>query len=165
MIDAPAGPDLFAVPPGTFKWTHTFPPGLRGGTSGLNRSQLVLRAHVGHRFACRLEHLQATWLDEGAEILTIGDERGKELQAAIAQHDIDSYRVQHGKPVVIRIIGETPIESRLVCLTPRTELQFPDAAMGAPTGSPREGDECRRQRDLRTTGTTLHRLRTDAGRK
>lgn len=52
-----------------------------------------------------IDALQGTFVGEGQEILTIGDERSKEFVLSVAQEDAELFETQIGKSVVVQLRG------------------------------------------------------------
>ena len=98
---------------------------------------LTIRApRNGNVVARDLALLVDAWLEKGEEVLVIGDDSCKEVQAAIAQHDIDSFRARRKEPIVVHVIGESRIEGTLTRLTPRAGIEPPHDALCSSNGGP-----------------------------
>ncbi|MCA9072449.1 MAG: efflux RND transporter periplasmic adaptor subunit, partial [Planctomycetaceae bacterium] len=101
------------------------------------RERLLVRApQAGRVMARELPLLPETYLKEGDPILEIGDPENKELQIAISQPDIETYRSRLSQSVPIRLRIGTTIQGNLIKLDPRATQTCPHPALCAPVGGP-----------------------------
>jgi hypothetical protein len=77
-----------------------------------------------------------TYLEEGAEILVVGDDAHKRLRISIAQEDATRFRSLVGRPVRFRMRSSETREGRLERLIPRASKTPPHTALCAPLGGP-----------------------------
>ena len=101
------------------------------------RAGLLVRAPIRGRVMAReLPWLRETYLEEGDPILEIGQPREKELQIAISQPDIETYRSRLQQPVRVRLRSGETVRGMLVKLDPRATETPPHPALCAPHGGP-----------------------------
>lgn len=101
------------------------------------KQRLLLRAPItGQVIARRLPWREQEYLKEGDPLLEIGDLNQKELQIAIAQIDIQTFRSSLEKPVTIRLRMGGTVQGELATLEPRATLTPPHQSLCAPYGGP-----------------------------
>jgi putative peptide zinc metalloprotease protein len=98
--------------------------------------QLAVRAPSdGTVMRRQLDALLGTYLNEGDEILAIGNDDQKEIRLSVAQEDVDSFQCSLDEPVLIHV-GSDRLLARLTRITPRATLQPPDVSLCATHGGP-----------------------------
>jgi hypothetical protein len=103
----------------------------------LQVDNLTIRApSSGTVVARQLKTLTDVYLEPGDEILSIGNERHKELQVAISEDDLDSFKNTIGRPVRIRLPDRHVFQSHLLRINPRGSLKCPHAGFSAANGGP-----------------------------
>lgn len=90
----------------------------------------------GRVMARNLDTLLMTYLEEGAEILAVGDDEHKQLRVSIAQEDAAPFRSRTGGPVKLRMRSAATSEGRLSRIIPRASKTPPHMALCAPLGGP-----------------------------
>ncbi len=99
--------------------------------------RLLVRAPRSGKVIGRdLDTLSGTYVNEGTQLLAIGEETQKELQISVAQDDLDAFTTRVGQPVNVRFPGTGRRNCRLVKLEPRAKLEPPHASLCAPLGGP-----------------------------
>jgi len=99
--------------------------------------RLTVRSPVsGTVMARNLDTLLMTYLEEGAEVLAVGDDTHKQLRVSIAQEDSASFRTQEGKPVKLRLRSTELSEGQLSRVIPGASKTPPHLALCAPVGGP-----------------------------
>lgn len=83
-----------------------------------------------------LEQLLGVHVDEGAELLSLGDESSKELRAAVSQQDLESFTRRVGERVRVELPGRRVLAGELEQVEPRALREPPAAALAAPGGGP-----------------------------
>lgn len=83
-----------------------------------------------------LSQLLGTYLSAGEELLTLGNEREKEIRVALAQEDWEAFQRQQGKPVRVDVPGQRRWHATLQEVQPRATLQPLHPALIAPHGGP-----------------------------
>ena len=86
--------------------------------------------------ARNLELLLNTYVEEGAELLTIGDDQRKELQVSIRQEDVEDMARYLVKPVECRVRSHPTFEGQLARITHRAVNKPLHPALCAPNGGP-----------------------------
>jgi putative peptide zinc metalloprotease protein len=98
---------------------------------------MICRAPISGRIMARnLDTLLMTYLEEGAEILAVGDDTHKRLRISIAQEDTTLFRSHATKPVRLRLRSSKISEGRLSRVIPRASKTPPHMALCAPLGGP-----------------------------
>jgi hypothetical protein len=98
---------------------------------------LVVRAPLQGRVMARnLELKRDTFLAEGDELLTVADERRKELQIAIPQEDMESVMRAVGDEVVVRLPSRGRFVGRLNRVCPRAVTAPLHPGLCAANGGP-----------------------------
>jgi putative peptide zinc metalloprotease protein len=90
----------------------------------------------GSVMARNLDALLMTYLEEGAEILAIGDDTCKRLRVSIAQEDTPLFRSHRAQPVRLRLRSCEVSQGRLSRVVPRASKTPPHFALCAPLGGP-----------------------------
>jgi hypothetical protein len=99
--------------------------------------QLVARAPVGGRIISRnLDSRIGIHLDEGDEILAIGNEEKKELRIAVSQRNHDLFQAYLGELVQVHMRPHKPFRGRLALLEPQARLEPTHAALCASMAGP-----------------------------
>lgn len=99
--------------------------------------QLVVRAPRSGRFARRgLDSLLDTFIDQGAEIGVIGDERRKEIQLSLSEDDYEAFTRRGGAPVLVNVPRQPLWRDSIDIIQPRATLQPPHPALIASNGGP-----------------------------
>jgi putative peptide zinc metalloprotease protein len=99
--------------------------------------QLVVRAPRSGRFACRaIDALRDTFLEQGAEIGVIGDERRKELRLSLSEDDYESFTRRGGASVLVNVPRQPLWRDTIDIIQPRATLQPPHPALIASNGGP-----------------------------
>lgn len=83
-----------------------------------------------------LDALAGTYLEVGDEILSIGDERKKELRVSVAQADLKMFSQRIGQSLRVSLPQQPLWESRLEKVIPRATLTPPHPALAAVNGGP-----------------------------
>jgi putative peptide zinc metalloprotease protein len=106
----------------------------------LGRTQAleIRAASRGHVIGRNLEALEGQYLPMGAEVLSVGDERRKQIRLSVAQKDIDFFLQQIGLHPHLRVKGHpgTVSDAQLVKVNPRATCSLPHAALAAQNGGP-----------------------------
>jgi putative peptide zinc metalloprotease protein len=101
------------------------------------RDALSVRAPRRGRVMVRdPEALTGTYLEEGDEILAIGDAANKELRASVAEADAQHFAARLGNGVEFRLRGRPAGSGRLLRLTPSASTELVHPALGAQFGGP-----------------------------
>ncbi|NIL98010.1 MAG: HlyD family efflux transporter periplasmic adaptor subunit, partial [Planctomycetales bacterium] len=99
--------------------------------------QLTIRAPAAGTVVRRqLDRLLGTYLQQGDEILSIGNGQQKEVRLSVAQEDVDLFQAAVGKAVRIRVPGNDTILAPLTSLEPRATRQPPHVSLCATHGGP-----------------------------
>ena len=85
-----------------------------------------------------LQRLPGSFVKEGDELLSIGEETNKKIELSIAQEDVDFFREHVGTTVkaVLRSPGHEPIECKLVRVEPRGSQTLSHPALAASADGP-----------------------------
>jgi len=83
-----------------------------------------------------LDTLAGTYLELGDEIVSIGDERQKDLRVSVGQNDLDTISKRTGKSLRVNLPQQPLWESRLDKVNPRATLAPTHPAMAAANGGP-----------------------------
>jgi len=114
--------------------------------------RLTVRAPVAGRVIGRdLGCLIGAYLDEGAQIVALADERSKQLKISVSQHDTDPFSANVGASVRVRLPGVATFRGTLSELAPRADVRLPDPSLCATFGGPlsvRAKDRSRDEADL-----------------
>lgn len=98
---------------------------------------LICRSPIsGTVMARNLDTLLMTHLEEGAEILAVGDDKHKQVRISIAQEDAPLFRSRTGVPVSLRMRSAERSQGRLTRIIPRASKTPPHLALCAPLGGP-----------------------------
>jgi putative peptide zinc metalloprotease protein len=103
----------------------------------IERQRVGLRvfAPVAGRIVAReLDNAIGTYVKEGTQLLTVADERRKELLVCVSHDHIDDIAPSLGKTVTFRSRGLTVHEGRLTRLEPRASRRLPHPALSAAVG-------------------------------
>ena len=96
---------------------------------------LSVRAPIAGRVMARqLSSLPMTYIAQGTELLSIGNDDRKELQVCIAQEDVDRLSLYLDRTVSCRIRSRGTVEGHLTRITPRATRTPPAPALCAPNG-------------------------------
>jgi putative peptide zinc metalloprotease protein len=96
---------------------------------------LQVRAPVSGEVIRRsLAHTLGTYVDERAVLLSIANERSKELVVSVSQQDFDNAVPSLGDTVYVRLGSQPRVPGRLVRLEPRASTELPHAALAASDG-------------------------------
>jgi putative peptide zinc metalloprotease protein len=99
--------------------------------------RLTVRAPCAGKIIRRdLATIIGTYLNEGDEIATIGDESKKELQISISQDDLEVFAGQVGKLGQVEIPRYSPLQSTLEKVMPRASLTPLHPALATANGGP-----------------------------
>jgi len=90
----------------------------------------------GRVMARNLDALEGTYLEEGAEMLAVGEDSHKRLRISVAQEDTSLFRSQVGKPVEFRLRSSETAKGVLSRIIPRASKSPPHMALCAPLGGP-----------------------------
>lgn len=103
----------------------------------LAKSKLTAPA-AGTIITPEVHQLPGTFVNEGDEILSIGQESNKKIELSIAQEDADFFRDYVGTKVqaVLRSPGFGPIECRLIRVEPRGSQAVSHPALAASADGP-----------------------------
>jgi putative peptide zinc metalloprotease protein len=97
----------------------------------------LVRAPVSGRIVARnLVQRVGSYVQEGAELLTVADESRKELVISIGQEEIDSIMPHVGEPIRFRVGSRMTRAGRLDRLDPRASTALPHPALSASVGGP-----------------------------
>lgn len=103
----------------------------------LQVDQLAIYAPSAGRVVARnLAAKQGVWLEQGDEIVTIGNESKKELALSIAQNDLKVFDRRVGETVLIHLPHRAAFEGKLQRVVPQATLEPPHAALLAANGGP-----------------------------
>ncbi len=99
--------------------------------------RLTVRAPcAGNIIRRNLNTLLGTYLKDGDEILSLGDESNKELRLSIAQEDLDTFAQREGQTVCVDVPGHDLSHSLLEKVIPRATQSSPHPALAAVNGGP-----------------------------
>ena len=99
--------------------------------------QLTVVAPIGGQIIGRnLPSIRGTYVNEGAELFSIGNKRAKEIQISVAQEDLETFSHRLGKPVSVRVRGAGRLISSCQTVSPRASLKPLHAGLIAPNGGP-----------------------------
>ncbi|MFM7070551.1 MAG: site-2 protease family protein [Planctomycetota bacterium] len=99
--------------------------------------QLVVRAPRSGRFTRRgFDFLIDTFLEQGAEIGVIGDERRKEIRLSLSEDDYEAFARRGGAPVLVNVPRQPLWRDSIDVIQPRATLQPPHPALIASNGGP-----------------------------
>lgn len=94
--------------------------------------RLTVRApSAGQVIRRNLATLLGTYIEQGDEILSLGDDSRKELRVSVAQDDLDAFRFSS---ICIQVPHESSWQGRLEKIVPRATLSLPHLALGAVHG-------------------------------
>lgn len=100
-------------------------------------AQLIVRAPVdGQVLSRNLAALFGTYLNQGDELVSIGDDAAKEVRISVSQDDLDAYQAQVGKSIRVDVPNQPIWQARLDKIVPRATLQPPHAALTTVNGGP-----------------------------
>lgn len=100
---------------------------------------LDVRAPASGKVICRsIGQLLGTHLIEGEQVLSIADEKSKEVIVAIDQRHFDTVVPRVGEPVQVRAGSQPRVTGKLVRLEPRASTQLQHPALSATEGGPLE---------------------------
>ena len=96
----------------------------------------VLAPISGSVVSDELDSLIGTYLDEGHELMVIGDERQKEIRLSIAQSDARAFSARVGQPVTARLKSSSfkPLELSLGAVEPGVSRRVENLAITAAGG-------------------------------
>ncbi len=110
------------------------------------RDELLRRAEgltitasaAGHVMGQDLAMMEGQYLTIGSIVMSVGDERRKQVRLSVAQQDVDFFLRQVGSQPNVRIKGHarSVCDARLTRVNPRAVRQLPDAALAVPNGGP-----------------------------
>ena len=99
--------------------------------------QLTIRAPIaGQVMGRNLGVLLDTHVSQGAEILSIGNTKAKEVQISVSQQDLDTFANHIKKPIMIRVRGAGRFPSALDKVSPRAAMEPLHPALCSPNGGP-----------------------------
>ena len=99
--------------------------------------RLRVYAPVGGRIVARnLRNLLGTYVEEGTELLAVGDERRKELRVSIAQDQVDEVLPLLGQTTRFRVGDCRIYAGTLSRIEPRASRELPHPALSATVGGP-----------------------------
>ena len=99
------------------------------------REQLIVKAPMSGRIAGRnLDELRGSFIKEGTEIFTIGNESTKEVQLSIAQEDMDAFQANLKQSVLVVLPGHATLVGKVDRLQPRASVEPGSDALAAPNG-------------------------------
>jgi hypothetical protein len=103
----------------------------------LARSKLSAPAK-GKVLAADVQRLIGTYVQEGDELLSIGEESHKKIELSIAQEDVELFRQFVGQNVkaILRGPGHDPVECRLTRIEPRGSQALSHPALAASADGP-----------------------------
>jgi putative peptide zinc metalloprotease protein len=116
---------------------QAFATEIRERKSQLSQSSVV--APAGGRVITRdLDSLIGSYVQEGEEILAIGNESQKEILMAVAQQDVKTFTACSGDPVdaFLKTAGGKTLECKLGTVDPRASQTLDQPALGANNGGP-----------------------------
>ncbi|MDH3716607.1 MAG: HlyD family efflux transporter periplasmic adaptor subunit [Planctomycetota bacterium] len=97
--------------------------------------QLTVRAPTaGTVVRRRLDMLLGTYLKQGDEIVSIGNDQQKEVRLSVAQEDVEFFQSAVGQPVRVRVAGGEKMLAQLTKLEPRATRQPPHLSLCASNG-------------------------------
>ena len=99
---------------------------------------LLVRAPIAGRvMARRVEELIGQYLQAGTQLVTVGDERSKELLVVIPQDEVDLFSSRAGQTVTVRLRGGgPPLDGRLMKIDPSAQVHLPHAALSGACHGP-----------------------------
>jgi putative peptide zinc metalloprotease protein len=99
--------------------------------------ELTVHAPSAGKTICQnLSALIGTYLQEGDEIVSLGDEAKKELRLSVSQDDLDVFAQRVGKPVCVDVSRHALWHSQLAKVIPRATLSPTHPALAAANGGP-----------------------------
>jgi len=96
----------------------------------------VIAPEGGQIIARNIASQLGAYLEQGDEILSLGDETKKELRLSIDQNDLHAFTERVGKPVRIDVAGRPLWSSALEKVIPRATIALPHPALIAANGGP-----------------------------
>lgn len=115
---------------------------------------LLIRApRAGKVVSARLEQRLGTRLEEGEELLSVGDDGAKELQVAVPQRNLPTLRAWTSHSVRVMLPERPRIAGTVSHLDPHASHRPPHPALGANWGGPLA------VRETRNSGTTENEFR------
>jgi putative peptide zinc metalloprotease protein len=90
--------------------------------------------HAGKISGSRLQQLEDTFVQEGQELLTIGNEDSKELRISVLQNDLPTAMRKLNKPLGVRIGTRPGLQGHLVRINPKATRKLPHPALAATSG-------------------------------
>ena len=113
--------------------------------------QLTIRAEINGRVVTRnLQAKLGTYVKQGDPIITIGDDRHKELHIAVAQHELEHFLNTPGNTVLAHLPQHSPVPCPVQKVVPRASVTLTHPALAAayggalpvkPASSEKQGDE------------------------
>ncbi len=101
------------------------------------RERLTVRAPIAGRVMGRnLELMRMTYRAEGAELLTLADDRRQEMQVAVAPEHVEQVSQVIGRAVTVRIPSRGALTGRFTRLSPRATKTAPHPGLVASHGGP-----------------------------
>ena len=101
----------------------------------LRTSALSIQAPIAGRvLARRLDQQLGNYLQEGTEVLVIGDDTRKEVLASVDQRDLEAFSIASVDSADLRIRGRGPATSSRLKLEPRASTRLPHPALSAVHG-------------------------------
>ncbi|MFV2067561.1 MAG: HlyD family efflux transporter periplasmic adaptor subunit [Pirellulales bacterium] len=100
-------------------------------------AQLVVRAPRSGRVIRRdLDSALGTYLEQGEELLSIGNEEQKEVRISVAQEDLDAFKALQGHTVSVHLPSLLQVSGQLERVNPRATFKIPHSALSAQQGGP-----------------------------
>lgn len=99
--------------------------------------QLTVSAPIsGQVLGRNLEALLNTYVTEGAQIFSLGNQQAKEIRVSVAQEDLETFSCRLKSPIKVRVQGGLRFSSSLDMVSPRASMEPLHAALCAPHGGP-----------------------------
>ncbi|MDA7979109.1 MAG: efflux RND transporter periplasmic adaptor subunit [Pirellulales bacterium] len=100
------------------------------------QSLKIVAPRDGRILGRNLRYAIGTYLNEGDEVLAIGDDRIKELTVSVGQEEIDAMVPLVGESITYRIDGQNLNQGVLEQIDPRASTYLPHPALSSTVGGP-----------------------------
>ena len=97
--------------------------------------ELTIRSEINGRIVTRnLESKRGTYMKQGDTILSVGDDRHKELHVAVAQNDLEHFMKTPGQKVMVHIPQNSLLPCPIEKVVPRASVVLNHPALAASRG-------------------------------
>ena len=99
------------------------------------RDELLVRSPMTGLVMSRLlMEREGVWLEQGTELLRVGNANGREVLIAIAQQDIEAFEEQQHKSVLVHTPDGSERQGNLSRIEPKSDSQPPHESLSAANG-------------------------------